>query len=139
MTALLHRSDQVVAGTSSAMAIVQAPTFRRIGFPYAGDRFGGSNVSSLTLAVALQDRGHSPIVLTHGDGQAADEARRRGLAVELLPALSSRAGYSRSDRARLEQVGALRAAYAAIRRLGLDIVHVNDLGMLRTWALPALL
>jgi glycosyltransferase involved in cell wall biosynthesis len=39
----------------------------------------------------------------------------------------------------LEQVGALRAAYAAIRRLRLDIVHVNDLGMLRTWALPALL
>jgi glycosyltransferase involved in cell wall biosynthesis len=123
----------------SSVTMVEAPTLRRIGFPYAGDRFGGSNVSSLTLAKALQDRGHSALVLTHGDGRAADEARRRGLTVELLPSLSSKAGYSRSDRARLEQIGALRAAYTAIRRLGLEIVHVNDLGMLRTWALPAML
>jgi len=139
MTAPAHSFGQGVAGASAAMAMVQAPTFQRIGFPYAGDRFGGSNVSSLTLAESLQERGHSPIVLTHGDGRAADEARQRGLAVQLLPALSSRAGYSRSDRARLQQLGALRAAFAAIRRLGLDIIHVNDLGMLRTWAVPAVL
>lgn len=110
-----------------------------IGFPYAGDRFGGSNVSSLTLAKALKERGHEALVLTHGEGRAADEARRRGLTVEVLPPLSSKAGYSRSDRARFEQVYALGSAFSAIRRNRLDIVHVNDLGMLRTWALPSML
>ncbi len=110
----------------------------RIGFPYAGDRFGGSNVSSLALAKGLQDRGHSIFVLTHGAGRAADEAHARGLAVDVLPPLSSKAGYSRSDRARLDQIGAFRVSFHALRRHRLDILHVNDLGMLRTWALPVL-
>jgi glycosyltransferase involved in cell wall biosynthesis len=112
------------------------PTYR-IGLPYAGDRFGGSNVSSLALANGLKDRGHSVLVLTHGDGRAADEARARGLTVDVLPPLSSKAGYSRSDRARMDQIGAFRESLRALRRHHLDIVHVNDLGMLRTWALPA--
>jgi glycosyltransferase involved in cell wall biosynthesis len=111
----------------------------RIGFPYAGDRFGGSNVSSLLLARALLDRGHLPQVLTHGDGRAADEARVRGLPVKVLPPLSSKAGYSRSDRARLEQIYAIHAALVAIRVNRLDIVHVNDLSMLRIWALPTVI
>ena len=113
------------------------PTYR-IGFPYAGDRFGGSNVSSLALANGLQDRGHSILVLTHGDGRAADGAYARRLTVDVLPPLSSKAGYSRSDRARLDQIGAFRESFRALRRHRLDILHVNDLGMLRTWALPAL-
>lgn len=116
-----------------------SPSVRRIGFPYAGDRFGGSNVSSLTLAVALREAGLDPVVLTHGPGRAADEAVARELPVVLLPPLSEQSGYSQRDRARLEQLGALRAAFSAIRQHRLDLVHVNDLGMLRTWAAPALI
>jgi glycosyltransferase involved in cell wall biosynthesis len=125
-------------GKCMTMATPNTSSGLRIGFPYAGDRFGGSNVSSLTLARALLDRGHVPIALTHGDGRAADEARARGLLVEVLPPLSSKAGYMRSDRARFEHIHALPTVFAAILRNRLDIVHVNDLGMLRTWALPTL-
>jgi glycosyltransferase involved in cell wall biosynthesis len=47
-------------------------------------------------------------------------------------------GYARPDRFRLEQLTAFRAARRAIGELSLDIVHVNDLTMLRAWAMPAL-
>jgi glycosyltransferase involved in cell wall biosynthesis len=124
--------------TQTATPSSNAGSRLRIGFPYAGDRFGGSNVSSLLLARALLDRGHAALVLTHGNGRAADEARARGLPVKVLPPLSSKAGYSRSDRARFEQVYAIHTAFAAIRSNRLDIVHVNDLSMLRTWALPTM-
>jgi glycosyltransferase involved in cell wall biosynthesis len=110
-----------------------------IGFPYAADRFGGSNASSLVLARALQDAGYRVRILSHGgDGRVADEAAALGLCVTRLPALSGVPGYARPDRFRLEQLTAFRAARRAIGELSLDIVHVNDLTMLRAWAMPAL-
>lgn len=110
-----------------------------IGFPYVADRFGGSTASSLALAQALKEAGHRVHILTHGSGgRVTEEAMARGLPVTPLPALSSVPGYARPDRFRLEQVLAFRAARAAIGRLGLDIVHVNDITMLRSWAMPSL-
>jgi glycosyltransferase involved in cell wall biosynthesis len=102
-----------------------------------GDRFGGSNVSSLVMAEALRVRGHRPVVIAHGDGAAATEAERRGFEVRRLAPLSVQAGYARPDRARGEQLLVLGPCLAMIRELRLDIVHTNDLTMLRTWALPA--
>jgi len=109
-----------------------------IGFPYAADRFGGSTASSLVLARALRDAGHNVHILTHGEGgRVADEASALGLAVTRLPALSDIPGYARPDRFRLEQLTAFRAARRVIDSLPLDIVHTNDLTMLRCWAVPA--
>ncbi|HEY8948115.1 MAG TPA: glycosyltransferase family 4 protein [Rhizomicrobium sp.] len=108
-----------------------------IGFPYAADRFGGSNASSLVLARALQDAGHRIHVLVHGrEGRVADEAAELGLAVTHLPALTGLPGYARPDRFRIEQMRAFPASCAAINRLGLDIVHTNDIAMLRGWSMP---
>lgn len=110
-----------------------------IGFPYVADRFGGSNASSLVLAQALKDAGHRVHILTHGDGgRVADEAQTLALSVTRLPLLSGVAGYARADRFRIEQLMAYRAARRAIGELNLDVVHVNDLTMLRAWAMPAL-
>ncbi|MDG2531890.1 glycosyltransferase family 4 protein [Caulobacter endophyticus] len=110
----------------------------KIGFPYVGDRFGGSNMSSLIMATALRDRGHDVTVFTHGPGRAHDEAAARGLKTELLPALSDIGGYERPDRARPEQLAAFPHCWRSIKRHGLDIIHTNDMTMLRTWALPSL-
>jgi glycosyltransferase involved in cell wall biosynthesis len=110
-----------------------------IGFPYVADRFGGSNASSLVLARALQDAGHRVEILTHGGaGRVADEAATLALSVTHLPGLSAVPGYARTDQFRVEQLMAFRAARRAIDTLSLDIVHTNDLTMLRTWAIPAL-
>lgn len=110
-----------------------------IGFPYVADRFGGSTASSLVLARALQAAGHKVHILTHGEGgRVTDEASTLGLSVTRLPPLSGIPGYARPDRFRLEQLGAFAAARRAIERLDLDIVHTNDLTMLRAWAMPAL-
>ncbi|HEY7979353.1 MAG TPA: glycosyltransferase family 4 protein [Rhizomicrobium sp.] len=108
-----------------------------IGFPYAADRFGGSNASSLVLARALQDAGHRIHVLVHGaEGRVADEAEDLGLAVTHLPAFTAVPGYARPDRFRIEQIRAFPACCAAINHLSLNIVHTNDIGMLRGWSMP---
>lgn len=110
-----------------------------VGFPYVADRFGGSTASSLVLARALKEAGHHIHVLTHGEGgRIAGEAAALGLAVTRLPALSAEAGYARPDRFRFHQLMAFRAAHAAIGDLKLDIVHTNDLTMLRSWSAPCL-
>lgn len=111
----------------------------RIGFPYVADRFGGSTASSLVLARALQAAGHQIHVLTHGQGgRVCEEAASLGLPVTALPWLSGEPGYARPDRFRMRQLMAFRAARAAIAGLELDIVHTNDLTMLRAWAAPCL-
>jgi glycosyltransferase involved in cell wall biosynthesis len=108
-----------------------------VGFPYSADRFGGSTVSSLILARSLTDHGHRVRVLAHGDGPAIDEARSNGLEIVRLPAFPSASDSGRADRLRTENILAFGTCRRAIRELSLDIVHVNDLAMLRTWALPA--
>src|SRR5262249_32882144 len=65
------------------------------------------------------------------------EAAAKGLQVVALPALPSQSDESRADRFRSENVFAFATCRRAIRQLGLDIVHVNDLATLRTWAMPA--
>jgi glycosyltransferase involved in cell wall biosynthesis len=110
-----------------------------IGFPYVADRFGGSTASSLVMAKALQEAGHRIHVLAHGqEGRVAGEAAALGLPVTRLPALSAESGYARPDRFRFHQLTAFRAAHAAIGDLKLDIVHTNDLTMLRSWSAPCL-
>jgi glycosyltransferase involved in cell wall biosynthesis len=110
-----------------------------IGFPYVADRFGGSTASSLVLAQALREAGHGVHILTHGaGGRVTQEAVSLDLPVTRLPPLSDTPSYSRPDRFRLEHLLAFRDARAAIARLGLDIVHANDITILRSWAAPSL-
>jgi glycosyltransferase involved in cell wall biosynthesis len=110
-----------------------------IGFPYVADRFGGSTASSLVLAQALREAGHGVHILTHGSGgRVTEEAATLDLPVTRLPPLSATPSYARPDCFRLEQLLAFRDARSAIARLGLDVVHVNDITMLRSWAAPSL-
>jgi glycosyltransferase involved in cell wall biosynthesis len=89
------------------------------------------------LARALQEAGHRIHVLVHGgEGRVADEAAALGLAVTHLPALTGVPGYARPDRFHIEQIRAFPASCAAINHLSLDIVHTNDIAMLRGWSMP---
>jgi glycosyltransferase involved in cell wall biosynthesis len=109
-----------------------------IGFPYAADRFGGSTASSLVLAHALKQQGHRIHILVHGEGgRTAREASSLGLAVTHLQPLAAVPGYARPDRFRIGQILTFSGSSAVIAELGLDIVHTNDIAMLRSWAIPA--
>jgi glycosyltransferase involved in cell wall biosynthesis len=107
-----------------------------IGFPFVASRFGGSTVSALLLAEGLKELGHSVFILAHGTGpliQAAEDAR---LSVVRLPLHSHETGELKPDRFRVGNLLGFRDCSGTIKRCMLDVVHVNDLAMLRTWILP---
>lgn len=108
----------------------------KIAFPYEGGTFGGGHVSSLLLAAALARRGHRPLIISHGPGRIVEEAAAKGLPAKVLPAFRGSAAH-KPDRARAEQILAWPAAARTLRDEAIDILHVNDLRMLRTWAAPA--
>ncbi len=130
-------SEMTMPAASSDARSVARPRELAIGFPYVADRFGGSTVSSMILARSLADNGHRVHILAHGQGRLVDEASAKGFDVVPLPTLPSLSETSRADRFQSDNLLAFGACSRAIRRLSLDIVHVNDLAMLRTWALPA--
>lgn len=109
---------------------------RRIAFPYAGDQYGGSSVSSLLLARALRERGHDVRVVMHGTGTMHDAARAAGFSPLMLPALATTATDTAHHRWQWSQLTAIAPLRAVIRREKFDIVHINDLAMLRRWTLP---
>jgi len=108
-----------------------------VAFPYDGGRFGGSNVSSLLLAQTLRARGYGVHIVTHGEGRTRDEAEAIDLPVHTLPPLSERPAYAQRERFRPSHLVWLPQCMRLLRRLGVDIVHTNDLAMLRLWAVPA--
>ena len=105
-------------------------------FPYAVDTRGGSVYSSFLLIEELARRGRAAMPAFHGDGFARDLARERGLRFIDLPALGTRAEANRKDGFRLGNLTAAPACMGAIRKHDVQLVHVNDKRMLRTWALP---
>ncbi len=108
----------------------------RIGFPYAGDQFGGSSVASLLLAGALRERGHEVKLIVHGEGRMAQAVEAAGFEPHRLSSLSGVATDTRAHRFQLDQVKAFNLCRRTISELDLQFVHVNDLAMLRTWSAP---
>jgi glycosyltransferase involved in cell wall biosynthesis len=133
----LAASGALMSAVTSRARSVPVPRPLSVGFPYSADRFGGSTISSMILARSLMEHGHRVCVVAHGDGPAIEEAAGRGLDIVRLPAFPSASDAARADRLRTENILAFGTCRRAIRELSLDIVHVNDLAMLRTWALPA--
>jgi glycosyltransferase involved in cell wall biosynthesis len=115
-----------------------APKNRKlaVGFPFDADCFGGSTVCSLILAQSLAESGHRVCIVVHGLGRVIDEAREKGLKVVLLPPLYALSDSTRKDRFRVQNLLALSTCRRLIQDWSLDIIHTNDLEMLRTWALP---
>jgi glycosyltransferase involved in cell wall biosynthesis len=108
----------------------------RIGFPFNGDQIGGSGISTMVLIRELLHHGFDARAILHGDGPMADAVEHVGCPIVYLPKIGSIAQHDRPDRFRFTQALAGFSCRDLIMELGLDIVHVNDLAMLRTWALP---
>ena len=107
-----------------------------VGFPFIANRFGGSTVSSLLLAAGLQELGHNIVVIAHGTGpliQAAEDAR---LPLLRLPDFLHEDVAVTRDRFSGRNLLPFRDCRRTIRECALDVVHINDLATLRTWALP---
>lgn len=114
----------------------------RVGFPFNGDQIGGSSFSSIALLHGLRSLGIDTRVILHGDGAMTDEIARQGNAVlggEIirLRKIGVHAVDSRPHRFQMANYLAGAECYRTIKRHGIDIVHLNDLAMVRTWSLPA--
>jgi glycosyltransferase involved in cell wall biosynthesis len=106
-------------------------------FPYAGETYGGSIHSSFLLVETLLRRGSRVLLAFHGDGPARDLAHRRGFPTIGLPPLGRASEMVRGDRLRAGHLIASPRCLRLLRRGDVDLVHVNDKRMLRTWMLPA--
>lgn len=109
---------------------------RRVLFPFAGETFGGSHVSALTLMGLLPDFGFEPVALVHGTGVVAERLAALGIPWESAAFDHYRSGQRLLSALALSAATAPRAALL-IRRRHADIVHINDSRMANTWTAPA--
>ncbi len=115
---------------------------KRILFPFEGDNvIGGSHVSAMKLAAALDRSKYEPYILVHYEaGPAADYARSLGLGYEVLeqPRLMSPGGlsYPRDCGPGGYLLSSVRGFASVLSRIGADIVHTNEGRMHANWALP---
>lgn len=107
----------------------------RICFPFVGDSFGGSHVSSLILIENLNATLFKPEVVLHEKGPMVEHLQSRGIPFHFLPLT----GYVGSSPKTGKNLGALRQNSLTIakfiRRERIDIVHTNDLRMHLSWPL----
>lgn len=125
--------------------IAQRPPSPRIRvlFPFAGGPLlGGSHISAMSLATALDPEQFDVKVLIHLEpGAVGAHAKDLGLTFEILkdvPLMSAvrprRPGHAGPFSYVVNTLPALRTA---LRRIGPDIVHTNEGVMHANWALPS--
>ncbi len=112
-----------------------------VGFPFNGDQIGGSAISSIALLRGLRSLGVDTRIILHGDGAMADEVARHADSIAgqviRLRKVGAHAMNSRPHRFQVASYLAGGECYRAIKRHNIDIIHLNDLAMLRTWCLPS--
>ena len=103
-------------------------------FPYNADQVGGSTVSSLTLIRELVRLDVKVTVILHGEGPLEADCRDLNVTIVLAPALSQRPMADRADGFHFRNLLSTPKLVKILRNTKPDIVHINDLSMLRTWA-----
>jgi glycosyltransferase involved in cell wall biosynthesis len=109
----------------------------RVCFPFTGDTVGGSHLSTLLLIKGLQQLDVDPWVVVHQTGGLlVPELERRGVTWRCAPQvrLVGEAGIAAQISGMVAASGVLAQF---IRESGIEIVHVNDARMHRTWVLAA--
>lgn len=105
-----------------------------VAFPYNADQVGGSTVSSLTLIRELVRLDVKVTVILHGDGPLEADCRALNVTIVKAPALSQRPMANRADGFHFRNLLSTPKLVKILRDTKPDIVHINDLSMLRTWA-----
>lgn len=105
-----------------------------VAFPYNADQVGGSTVSSLTLIRELVRLDVKVTVILHGDGPLEADCRALNVTIVKAPALSQRPMANRPDGFHFRNLLSTPKLVKILRDTKPDIVHINDLSMLRTWA-----
>ena len=99
-------------------------------FPYSGESFGGSYVSSLLLVKALQKAGYDVTIGLHSEGVLTEYLDQVGLSLKKLPSIETYSGFVR-----------LQTNLVSLTRFLKDnhirIVHTNDRRMHSAWVLAA--
>ena len=57
----------------------------RVLFPFVGDQFGGSHLSTLLLIKHLDRGRYEPVIVVHERGPLTEHLERRGFSYQLLP------------------------------------------------------
>ena len=110
---------------------------RRLCFPFTGDSFGGSHISSLLLIRRLVDEGYQVTVAIHQPGRLTRECENKGIAYRLvdLPVAVGR------DSTLCSPIRDFLSTFFKIWRfLGSarpEIVHTNDMRTHLFWTIPA--
>lgn len=105
-----------------------------VAFPYNADQVGGSTVSSLTLIRELVRLDVKVTVILHGEGPLEADCRDLNVTIVKAPALSQRPMANRADGFHFRNLLSTPKLVKILRDTKPDIVHINDLSMLRTWA-----
>lgn len=105
-----------------------------VAFPYNADQIGGSTVSSITLIRELVCLNVKVTVILHGDGPLEADFKALNVTIVKAPALSQRPMVNRADGFHFRNLLSTPKLIKILRETKPDIVHVNDLSMLRTWA-----
>jgi len=103
---------------------------RKVLFPYAGDTFGGSHISSLILVRALLSQGVDVTVGLHQQGLLVEYLRSIGVPWIELPKMGG------SDRIASE-IKRVLAFQRFLRSHDIRVVHTNDRRMHLAWLVPA--
>ena len=104
--------------------------------PFVGDTIGGSHHSALLLIRELPRLGIDPVVLVHLPGPLSGFLAEHGIrnqAVTDLPVWKAGAGQLWSV---FRLLAGTPRLWRQLRRLDVDVVHVNDGRMAISWSLP---
>jgi glycosyltransferase involved in cell wall biosynthesis len=107
----------------------------RILFYYGSQQFDTGSPKALVEQIELLDRARfTPLFLARGEGPLLPELEKRGVEIVRGPVATV------SLRRPLAAVAAVRSQMRALRRIGVDLLHVNEMGwnldlVLAAWAL----
>ncbi len=125
--------DLALAATSKSADLEAAVTTTRIGFPFSGERLGGSHFSVLLLLQGLRETNCEPIVLLHQESPVAEFFRAHGFEIEIEPLAASAAWSGPAHRRLLASIRAAIPVARMILKHRLDLVHVNDHKTFQLW------
>ncbi len=99
-------------------------------FPYSGESFGGSYVSSLLLVKALQEAGYDVMVGLHSEGVLTEYLAQVGVSWRKLPSIQTHSGFMSLQSGILPLIRYLKDE-------NIQVVHTNDRRMHSAWVLAA--